>query len=66
MISVESAYLDLSCNANDQATLAFTLGDTTNNQWKIKVFIFLLCEIIAFAFAIYLIVTIFTLIDKNE
>jgi len=31
------SYLDLSCNANDQATLSFTLGDTTNNQWKIKV-----------------------------
>ena len=36
------AYLDLSCNANDQATLSFTLGDTTNNQWKIKVCFFCL------------------------
>ena len=32
-----SAYLDLSCNSDDEATLSFTLGDSTLNQWKIKV-----------------------------
>ena len=31
------AYLDLSCEATDDATLTFTLGDTTDNQWKVKV-----------------------------
>jgi hypothetical protein len=29
--------LDLSCTADDTATLSFTLGDTTNNKYKIKV-----------------------------
>jgi len=31
------SYLDLSCTDTDDATLTFTLGDTTLNQWKIKV-----------------------------
>ena len=32
------AYLDLSCESTDTATISFTLGDATLNQWKIKVF----------------------------
>ena len=32
-----TANLDLSCTRTDTATLSFTLGDTTNNQYKIKV-----------------------------
>jgi len=31
------SYLDLSCTSTDEASLSFTLGDATNNQWKIKV-----------------------------
>ena len=31
------AYLDLSQTSTDEATLTFTLGDATLNQWKIKV-----------------------------
>jgi len=31
------SYLDLSCTSTDEATLTFTLGDATLNQWKIKV-----------------------------
>ena len=31
------SYLDLSLTDTDTATLAFTLGDSTLNQWKIKV-----------------------------
>jgi len=31
------SYLDVSNTAADTATIAFTIGDTTNNQWKIKV-----------------------------
>jgi len=30
------AYIDMSCTCTDTATLDFVLGDTTNNQWKIK------------------------------
>ena len=32
-----TAYLDMSLTEADTATLAFTIGDATNNQWKIKV-----------------------------
>ena len=32
-----SAYLDVSQTSTDEATLTFTLGDATLNQWKIKV-----------------------------
>jgi len=31
------SYLDLSCTSDDEATLKFTIGDATLNQWKIKV-----------------------------
>lgn len=31
------SYLDLSCTSTDEATLTFSLGDSTLNQWKIKV-----------------------------
>jgi len=31
------SYLDLSCTSTDTATISFTLGDATNNQWMIKV-----------------------------
>jgi len=31
------SYLDLSCTSTDSATLSFTIGGATNNQWKIKV-----------------------------
>ena len=31
------AYIDMSCTCTDTATLDFTIGDATNNQWKIKV-----------------------------
>jgi len=31
------SYLDLSTTSADEATLTFTLGDSTLNQWKIKV-----------------------------
>lgn len=31
------SYIDLSSTDTDTATLAFTVGDSTNNQWKIKV-----------------------------
>ena len=31
------AYIDLSCDCGDEAKIAITLGDTTNNVWKIKV-----------------------------
>ena len=36
-IKLCSAYVDLSCNADDEATISFTLGDSTNNQYKVKV-----------------------------
>jgi len=31
------SYVDLSCESTDTATLSFVLGDTTNNQYKVKV-----------------------------
>ena len=31
------AYLDVSQTSTDEATLTFSLGDATLNQWKIKV-----------------------------
>merc|ERR1719495_2878854 len=31
------SYLDMSCTSTDTATITFTIGDTTDNQWKIKV-----------------------------
>jgi len=31
------SYIDLSCTSTDTATLSFVLGDTTNNQYKVKV-----------------------------
>jgi len=31
------SYIDLSCTTTDTATLAFTIGDAVDNQWKIKV-----------------------------
>jgi len=31
------SYVDLSCTSTDEATLSFTLGDSTNNQYKVKV-----------------------------
>jgi len=31
------SYLDMSCTSTDEATLSFTLGSATTNQWKIKV-----------------------------
>ena len=34
----------MSCTCSDTATIDFVLGDTTNNQWKIKVDI-LLCDV---------------------
>ena len=43
------AYIDMSCTCTDTATLDFTIGDATNNQWKIKVknifymYIYLIC-----------------------
>jgi len=33
----QHAYIDVSCTCTDSATLSFVLGDTTDNQWKIKV-----------------------------
>jgi len=33
----QHAYIDMSCTCTDTATIDFTLGDTTNNLWKIKV-----------------------------
>jgi len=33
----QHAYIDMSCTCTDKATLSFSLGDTTDNQWKIKV-----------------------------
>jgi len=30
-------YIDVSCTCTDSATLSFTLGDSTDNLWKIKV-----------------------------
>jgi len=30
-------YIDMSCTCTDSATLSFTLGDSTDNLWKIKV-----------------------------
>lgn len=33
----QHAYIDMSCTCTDKATLSFTLGDTTNNQWRIRV-----------------------------
>jgi len=35
--SGQHAYIDMSCTCSDTATIDFVLGDTTNNQWKIKV-----------------------------
>jgi hypothetical protein len=37
VILLISAYIDMSCTCTDKATLSFTLGDTTNNQWRIRV-----------------------------
>jgi len=34
--SGQHAYIDMSCTCTDTATLDFTIGDATNNQWKIK------------------------------
>jgi len=31
------SYVDVGCTSTDTATLSFTLGDTSNNQYKIKV-----------------------------
>jgi len=33
----QHAYIDMSCTCTDSATLSFTLGDTTDNQWRIRV-----------------------------
>ena len=31
------AYIDLSPTETDTGTISFTVGDSTSNQWKIKV-----------------------------
>lgn len=31
------SYVDLSCTSTDEATISFILGDSTNNQYKVKV-----------------------------
>jgi len=31
------SYVDLSCTTTDEATISFTLGDSTSNQYKVKV-----------------------------
>jgi len=33
----QHAYIDMSCTCTDTATLSFVLGDTTDNQWRIRV-----------------------------
>jgi len=31
------SYVDLSCTSTDEATISFTLGDSSNNQYKVKI-----------------------------